>query len=148
LAQATIGFDPARGDVVTVQDLSFDDNRLQQPVPLYRQALALAENSPVVVKYLALLIGLLLIMLFGTIPLVHRLTRPAVAKKQKGKGKGEQEQPQLREPAKVEDLKPPEPPEVELERVRSQEIFDQVAAQLKLDPAQSSRLLQSWIHSD
>jgi len=148
LAQATIGFDPARGDVVTVQDLSFDDNRLQQPVPLYRQALSLAENSPVVVKYLALMLGLLVIMLFGTIPMVHRLTRPAAAKKQKGKGKGEADQPQLPEPLKVEDLKPPEPAEVELERTRSQEIFDQVSSQLKIDPAQSSRLLQSWIHSD
>jgi flagellar M-ring protein FliF len=148
LAQATIGFDPARGDMVTVQDLAFDDNRLQQPVPIYRQALALAENSPVVVKYLALVLGLLVIMLFGAIPMIHRLTRPAVVKKQKVKGKGEPEQPQLREPVAVQDLKPPEPPEMELERTRSQEIFDQVASQLKIDPAQSSRLLQSWIHSD
>ena len=27
LAQAAVGFDTARGDVLTVQDLAFDDNR-------------------------------------------------------------------------------------------------------------------------
>jgi flagellar M-ring protein FliF len=40
------------------------------------------------------------------------------------------------------------PPELDPERIRVQEIFDQVSGQLKREPAQSSRLLQSWIHSD
>jgi len=34
------------------------------------------------------------------------------------------------------------------ERIRNQEIFEQVASHLKREPTQSSRLLQSWIHSD
>ena len=34
------------------------------------------------------------------------------------------------------------------ERTRMQEIFDQVTDHLKREPAQSSRLLQSWIHSE
>jgi flagellar M-ring protein FliF len=38
---------------------------------------------------------------------------------------------------------PPDP-----ERIRAQEIFDQVTEQLKRNPSQSSRLLQSWIHAD
>jgi len=37
---------------------------------------------------------------------------------------------------------------VELERERVQQVFEQVTGQLKQNPAQSSRLLQSWIHSD
>ena len=41
-----------------------------------------------------------------------------------------------------------EPVEPDLERLRTQQVFDQVTGQLKRDPAQSSRLLQSWIHSD
>ena len=36
LAQAAVGFDPTRGDVVTVQDLAFDDNRAQPPVAARR----------------------------------------------------------------------------------------------------------------
>lgn len=156
LAQAAVGFDQTRGDMITVQDLAFDDNRLQQPVPLYRQALDLAENSPVVVKYLALVIGLLIVMVFGIIPMVYRLTHVPKPKPVKGKEKGKMgdkaakgTEAALEASVEKEALKPPpEPPEIEAERQRAQEIFDQVSAQLKLDPNQSSRLLQSWIHQD
>jgi flagellar M-ring protein FliF len=55
LAQAAVGFDQSRGDVLTVEDLSFDDNRAQPAVSIPGQLLATAENSPVLVKYVALL---------------------------------------------------------------------------------------------
>jgi flagellar M-ring protein FliF len=165
LAQAAVGFDPTRGDMVTVQDLAFDDNRLQQPVPSYRQLLDVAEGSPVVVRYLALVLGLLVIMVFGLVPMVYRLTHvpkpQKINEKAKVKGKdakgvaaamiekGAAEQAAFENSEAYQAaLRPPESPEAELERTRAQEIFDQVAAQLKLDPGQSSRLLQSWIHSD
>jgi flagellar M-ring protein FliF len=45
-------------------------------------------------------------------------------------------------------LRPPEPAELDPERIRAQEILDQVTGHLKREPSQSSRLLQSWIHSD
>jgi flagellar M-ring protein FliF len=46
-------------------------------------------------------------------------------------------------------LKPPEPfVETDPERLRALEIFEQVTGHLKREPSQSSRLLQSWIHSD
>jgi flagellar M-ring protein FliF len=38
--------------------------------------------------------------------------------------------------------------ELDPERARSQEIYNQVTDQMKREPTQSSRLLQSWIHSD
>jgi len=50
--------------------------------------------------------------------------------------------------AATPNLKPQEPAELDPERVRAQEIFEQVAGHLKREPSQSSRLLQSWIHSD
>ena len=34
------------------------------------------------------------------------------------------------------------------ERLRGQAIFEKVSGHVKREPAQSSRLLQSWIHSD
>jgi flagellar M-ring protein FliF len=37
---------------------------------------------------------------------------------------------------------------VDPQRLRAQEIFEQVTGHLKREPTQSSRLLQSWIHSD
>jgi flagellar M-ring protein FliF len=40
------------------------------------------------------------------------------------------------------------PAEVDPERLRSQAVFEQVTTHVKREPTQSSRLLQSWIHSD
>jgi len=45
-------------------------------------------------------------------------------------------------------LRPVEPVEIDPERLRTQEIFEQVTGHLKREPTQSSRLLQSWIHSE
>ena len=76
LAQAAVGFDATRGDMLTVEDLAFDGNRVPPPVSLPRQVLDTAENSPVVVKYAALLIGLLTVLAFGVRPALRR-ARPA-----------------------------------------------------------------------
>jgi flagellar M-ring protein FliF len=144
LAQAAVGFDSTRGDVLQVEDLAFEGNRLQQPVSLPGQLLATAENSPVVIKYAALLVGLLVVMLFGVRPALSG-ARSARAGKGAARGGGKEL------PGKVEAppaLRPPESAEVDPERVRMQEIYEQVTGHLKREPTQSSRLLQSWIHSD
>jgi flagellar M-ring protein FliF len=130
--------------MLTVQDLAFDDNRAPQPVSLPGRLLATAENSPVLVKYAALLAGLMVVLAFGVRPALRRAN---VAVKDTA-------------PAPVKELtngavavaqtvlKPPEPVAIDPERARSQEIFEQVSEHLKREPTQSSRLLQSWIHSD
>ena len=139
LAQAAVGFEHARGDMLTVEDLAFEENRPQQPVSLPAQVLATAENSPVLVKYAALLMGLLVVLAFGVRPALRRAR--AVPSAAKGAAK---ELPATAQPT----LNPPEPAPVDPERLRTQEIFEQVTGHLKQEPAQSSRLLQSWIHSD
>ena len=141
LAQAAVGFDSTRGDMLTVEDLAFDENRGQPPVPLPEQVLTKAENSPVLVKYAALLAGLLVVLAFGVRPALRRL-RFAPGEAAKGAARvlpGGAAQPVL---------KASEPVELDPERIRAQEIFEQVTTHLKREPTQSSRLLQSWIHSD
>jgi flagellar M-ring protein FliF len=144
LAQAAVGFDTARGDVVTVEDLAFDENRAVPPASMLGQSLATAENSPVVVKYLALLVGLLLVLAFGVRPALRRARGDAPAKGAKGAAMALTAGAQPAQPA----LRPPESPEHDPERIRAQEIFEEVTGHLKREPTQSSRLLQSWIHSD
>jgi flagellar M-ring protein FliF len=144
LAQATVGFDVARGDRLEVEDLAFEENRLQPPVSLPGQILATAEGSPVLIKYAALLTGLLVVVAFGVRPAL-RHARFASGPALKG---GSRELPGYAEPAEARTFRPPEPVEVDPERLRSQEIFEQVTGHLKREPTQSSRLLQSWIHSD
>ena len=144
LAQASVGFDTARGDLLTVEDLAFEENRAAQPVSIPGQILATAEGSPVLVKYAALLIGLLIVVAFAVRPAL-KAARAEVGKQAKASAK---ELPGSVEAAAQHVLNSAAPPELDPERIRVQEIFDQVSGQLKREPAQSSRLLQSWIHSD
>jgi len=145
LAQAAVGYDAARGDLLTVEDLAFDANRARPPVSPLRQTLAAAEDSPVLVKYAALLAGLLVVLAFGVRPAL-RHARQAPAPRAAGKSR-ELPAPGTA-PAAQPALKPAEPVQLDEERVRAQEIFEEVAGHLKREPTQSSRLLQSWIHSD
>jgi flagellar M-ring protein FliF len=135
-----VGFEAARGDMLTVEDLAFDENRAKPPVSMPEQALAKAENSPVLVKYSALLIGLLVVLAFGVRPALRRI-KPGFRDTSKGKAR---ELPAAQQPV----LRVAEPIELDPERIRTQEIFEQVSGHLKREPTQSSRLLQSWIHSD
>jgi flagellar M-ring protein FliF len=142
LAQAAVGFDAGRGDLLQVRDLAFEENRFQEPVSLLSQWLAKAEASPTLIKYAALLTGLLVVVAFGVRPaLSHARTAPAPRQKAR-------ELPGQTVSAEARALQPPEPVEVDPERIRAQQVFEQVSGHLKREPTQSSRLLQSWIHSD
>jgi len=142
LAQAAVGFDQSRGDALTIQDLAFEQNRAAAPPALPQQILTAAESSPVLVKYLALLMATVVILFFGVRP---ALKRAAAVHADTGKGMPHQLGPGEVAPASA---LPISPVEVDPERARSQEIFNQVTAEMKREPTQSSRLLQSWIHSD
>jgi len=174
LAQAAVGFDPNRGDLLTVEDFTFDENRNQQPVAWYNQWVNQAERFPVLIKYAALVLAVLFVIAFGVRPAI-KATRPAPPPKapkelaaaskkdaakalKDGKGKAGKEAALAADGKELPDgkrtgadgqpaLAPPEAA-VDPERVRMQEIFDRVSQHLRSDPAQSSRLLQSWIHSD
>ncbi len=145
LAEAAVGFDPARGDIVKVEDLAFEDNRLEQPVSLPRQVLSTAENSPLLIKYAALLAGLLVVVAFGLRPALRQAGAAALPA---ARGRSKELPAGQAAAAALLPVKPPEPAEADPERIRMQEIFDEVTGHLKREPSQSSRLLQSWIHSD
>jgi flagellar M-ring protein FliF len=139
LAQAAVGFNGQRGDMLTVQDLAFDENRAPAAVSPLARVLKEAESSPQLVKYAALLAGMLVLVAFGVRPALKRAKAPAVMKTAtKELPVHAADKPALASPE----------PEAEAVRTRAQEIYEQVAEHLKREPAQSSRLLQSWIHSD
>jgi flagellar M-ring protein FliF len=127
--------------MITVQDLAFEENHLQPQVSPAERALRQAESSPLLVKYAAVLLALLLLIAFCIRPALRAVTSPA-AKTARGAA------PQLAASAAKQPLPAPEPPAPDSERVRAQEILDQVSGVVKREPAQSSRLLQSWIHSE
>jgi flagellar M-ring protein FliF len=143
LAQAAVGFDAARGDLLTVEDLAFDGNRPDPPVAVPERVLNAAESSPMLIKYGALLIGLLVVVAFAVRPAI-RHAGTALASRAPARGAGRELAAASASPV----LSPPVQAEIDPERQRSQEIFEQVSTHLKNEPTQSSRLLQSWIHSD
>ena len=145
LAQAAVGFDATRGDVLTVEDLAFEDNAVPSAQSMPAQLLSTAENSPVLVKYIALLAGLLVVLAFGVRPSL-KIARVALTAGTGLPAKGATRELAAQKAAPA--LNPPEPASLPPERIRAQEILEQVSGQLKREPAQSSRLLQSWIHSD
>jgi len=140
LAQAAVGFEQSRGDVVTVENLAFEENRSQSAVSVPAQVLTRIEMSPQLLKYVSLLIGLLIVVGLGVRPAIrralHELKTPT---RELPTGSGTVVQPMLT----AAEAALPDPG-----RIRAQEIFQQVSKQMKSEPAQSSKLLQSWIHSD
>jgi flagellar M-ring protein FliF len=123
-----------------VQDLPFDGNREQTQVSAVGTVLASAERSPLLLKYVALLAAILVVMTLGVRPLLRRLA--AVARNAPA--------PEMKElaAARTAALNPPGAPAADLQRTRAQQILEEVSGHLKREPAQTSRLLQSWIHSD
>jgi flagellar M-ring protein FliF len=139
LAQAAVGFDASRGDVVTVQDLAFEENGAQPSPSMPAQMLSKVEASPLLVKYLSLLIGLMIVLAFGVRPALQRAAADVKSVSRELPVKGSAGQSALPQP----EAALPDPG-----HARAQEIFQQVSSHLKQDPAQTSRLLQSWIHSE
>jgi flagellar M-ring protein FliF len=72
LAQAAVGFDTARGDVVAVEDLAFDQNRPGPPASFADRVVRTIEDAPNLTRYASLLIGLLVIVAFGLRPALRR----------------------------------------------------------------------------
>ncbi len=137
LAQAAVGFDASRGDVVTVQDLAFEENRALQVPSMPAEMISKLEASPLLLKYLSLLIGFTVVLAFGVRPALRKAGAAVRGTPRELAGvPGRSELPQ------------PEDAPAEPGHVRAQEIFQQVTSQLKQEPAQTSRLLQSWIHSE
>jgi flagellar M-ring protein FliF len=141
LAQAAVGFDTARGDVVTVQDIAFDANRPIPQPPASERIVASIEDSPVLIKSLSFLVALLVLLFFVVRPVLKLAVR-IVSSGATNTGKT------LAEPKHTPLLSASETNMLDPERQRTHEVFDQVTDRLKRQPAQSSRLIQSWIHSE
>ncbi|HEY1810226.1 MAG TPA: flagellar basal-body MS-ring/collar protein FliF [Acidobacteriaceae bacterium] len=141
LAESAIGFDAARGDQVTVEELAFDDNA---PVPartLTERVLGWTAQSEVLVRYGAILAAMLAFFLLVARPVVRSLiSAPAARNRASGAS-------QLPAPAKTLEMSAEQQLEAQ-KKQRVQNLFDQVTEQVKRDPGQSTRLLESWIRSE
>jgi flagellar M-ring protein FliF len=142
LAQAAIGFDSARGDQVSVEDMAFEGNSTNASPSAVDQFLAGAAQSEVVWKYAALTAALFGLLFFVVRPVMRKGAMP-----EKAVSVTASEEPQL--PAgDSASLQSDADESAEQHRRRAQLVFDSVAEHLRREPAQATRLLQSWIHTE
>ncbi|HEX3986529.1 MAG TPA: flagellar basal-body MS-ring/collar protein FliF [Acidobacteriaceae bacterium] len=143
LAESAIGFDPARGDQVSVEQLAFEANVAPAAPTLTTRLAGWTAESEGLLRYGTILAGLLLFFVLVARPVVRSLVSvPAARVRVAGPGAS-----QLAPPAKVREMSPEQQVE-EQKKQRAQTVFDQVTERVKSDPSQSTRLLESWIRSE
>jgi flagellar M-ring protein FliF len=140
LAEAAIGFDATRGDTVSVEDLPFDDQA--PPVPTLGQRVLEAASSGPLLKYGTMLAALFLLLLFVARPVMSALRQGEVAELAMPRESAVLEAGATEEPATPEQIA------ADKQRQHMQLVFDQVTDHLRREPVQSTRLLQSWIHTE
>lgn len=146
LAEAAIGFDASRGDQVSVQEIAFDENAGPSAPSLLARILAMVSEGQVVLRYGTILVALLALYMMVARPALRSLaTAPAARPAQIS----------AQHTASAQPAAMPEPRELteeqiagERRKVRAQNVFEQVAETVNREPAQSSRLLESWIRAD
>ncbi len=152
LAQAAIGLNAQRGDVVTVENMSFLSNEGEPQPGTMTRLLNQAGGPAVALRYALLSLAFVLALFLIVRPvlkLMRQWTKPVVqtlAMDASGQmvalpvahaaaGGGEPLLDQTHNLA------------AERQQARAQLLFDNVAGYVRKEPVQSSRLLQSWLHT-
>jgi flagellar M-ring protein FliF len=145
LAQSSIGFDSARGDQVTVAEMAFDGD-VASPEPTRAQKMLIAvSRGESLLRYGTIAVALLLFLFFVARPVVRALTSAAP----RHAAAAVATSAPLRVQAEAQALPlTPERQMIEQRKAHAQNIFEQVAETVKKDPAQTTRLLESWIRSE
>jgi flagellar M-ring protein FliF len=142
LAQSAVGFDPARGDQVSVEELAFDDNAAPPEPARGERLLAMADQSQSLLRYGTILVSILAFFLLVARPTLRRLAAAPVRHVAGLTAPAAHRQiPSVPEPLPLT----PEQQAAEQRKTRAQKVFEQVTEVVKHDPAQTTRLLESWI---
>jgi flagellar M-ring protein FliF len=144
LAESAIGFDAARGDQVSVEEMAFDGNGGLPQAPMAERVLGMASQSPSLIRYGTILMAMLVFFFF--------VARPALRALAAGPARARAAAPATAAARLAAEPAPrtlsPEQHEAEEKKLHAQTIFETVAEHVKREPAQSTRLLESWIRSE
>jgi flagellar M-ring protein FliF len=134
LAQAAVGYDASRGDVISVENLAFD-SAPDARESIADRALSTAQSLDLP-RYGAALIGLLALILLVIRPVTRSLRSGAL--------------PAPGGLISVTDALPEEIAQAlpAPERLARETVFQRVSASVAADTAQSARLLHMWLESD
>ncbi len=145
IAKASVGFDSARGDILTVQNISFQSAPVDVPAPPTRlekvRTTLMDWSSYVRIATLLLLFGVTYLLILR--PVKKQLIRSLNAVQPKNNarlGAESGETAALPEGDEISDRVPGARPE--LARLK-----DDIATRVKHEPVSASRLVQSWIRN-
>jgi flagellar M-ring protein FliF len=141
LAQASIGFDSQRGDLVTVENISFEENGRATSTSAMEKMWNLSGKSVPLAKYGAMVLMFLSLIFLVMRPLTKTLATTTVAKTLPASTA----QKVITEGQNGEEV---HRVHLEKQKVHAQTVHEQISEQLKREPAMASRLLQGWIHSE
>jgi flagellar M-ring protein FliF len=144
LAESAIGYDAARGDQVSLEEMTFDDDAPPNQSSFGERVLGMASQSTALLRYGTILTAMLMFFFFVARPALRSLgTAPAA----RPGASASVAQPHLAAEPAARELSP-EQQAAEGRKLRAQTVFEQVAEHVKREPAQSTRLLESWIRSE
>jgi flagellar M-ring protein FliF len=138
LVQAAVGFDPRRSDQVVVENIAFSENASSGKLNWFeRQAENLSgflRTQPALIRTTGLVLCGALVCFFVLRPLSRQVSEAL--------------QPLLPAPNPTAELSIPVLPEPgQVSHAEVQNAFEAVRNQIRTDPQQSARLLESWIGS-
>jgi len=152
LAKAAIGFDSARGDHVSVQNISFTATPPGPPPNLTERIAPLVQEWMGVIRYAGLAVLFLLIYLMVLRPVKRQIVAAlavqpqlsAAARQQRALGKGGTPQSGL--PAETEGGEAAgELTEINTEVKKTVVLKNQLVEKIKKNPEAASRLIQNWV---
>jgi flagellar M-ring protein FliF len=144
LAQSAIGFDASRGDQVSVEELAFDDDVVPAEPTRAEKLFSTAAHSESLLRYGTMFGAVLAFIFFVLRPVLRSLASVPAARPA-----AQSQAAPLRVQASAEvPVLSAEQQVVEQRKLRAQNVFEQVSENVRRDPAQSTRLLESWIRSE
>ncbi len=141
LAQATVGYDVTRGDQVSVEDMAFEEHGTPEPA-FAERLLRTASQSESLLKYGTMLLMMVAVLVFVVRPMMGKLKVAPVARALTAPANSGPTGAAIEAPPTTEQLS------AEKHKQHAQAVFEQVSDHLRRDPVQSTRLLQSWIHTE
>jgi flagellar M-ring protein FliF len=152
LAKAAIGFDSARGDHLSVQNISFAAIAPGPPPGLTERVAPIVQQWMGVVRYVGLAALFLLIYFMVLGPVKRQIVAvlkaqpqlPPGARQQKALGKGGTPQSELT-PEAGGDEGATELTDINTEVKKAVVLKNQLAERIKKNPEAASRLIQNWV---
>jgi flagellar M-ring protein FliF len=142
LAEAVIGFDDKRGDTISIQNLSFDEDDAELDVP---SAGWPTQIQKTVTQYSPVLrpVSLLMLFVLAYMFLIRPVQKVAMAPAPAGAGA----EPLLPPTPHVESL-PLMGKETPESSMRTSKLKEQAAELIRQKPTETARAVQAWLHEE